>query len=101
MALIFIGISLAVGFQNWNEDRKQNLEAEAIIERLLSEVRENKASITGSIRRLENRLLHIEGVLQKIGPDYKQHDEKLIDNLIYEVFGTPRVIIGNGTLLGN
>ncbi|NVJ45952.1 MAG: hypothetical protein HWE07_02460, partial [Cytophagia bacterium] len=30
VALIFIGISLAIAFQNWNEDRKQNIESKAI-----------------------------------------------------------------------
>ncbi len=99
VALIFIGISLAVGFQNWNEERKQQLEAEAIVERLLVEVQENQASIHTIIQEVEHRLLNIEGLLSRIGPDYQQYDATLIDSLVYQVLGSPQVILGNGTLL--
>jgi hypothetical protein len=99
LLLIFLGISLAIGFQNWNEDRKQKLEAKAIIERLLLEVKENQTSIDSTIHELENTLLHIEGLLSRVGPNYQQYDVTLIDSLIFNMFGTPEVILGNGTLL--
>lgn len=99
LMLIFLGISLAVGFQNWNEDRKQGLEAEAIVERLLVEVQENQSSINNAIEDLEGSLLHIEELLSRVGPNYQQYNARLIDSLVYKMFGSPEVIIGNGTLL--
>ncbi|HEY9117885.1 MAG TPA: hypothetical protein VIN11_08675 [Roseivirga sp.] len=99
VALIFIGISLAIWFQNWNEDRKQSIEAKAIIERLLFEVRENKSSIEYEFDQLDSTLMHVQALLQLSGPNYAQYDPILIDSLIFRSLAGPKATIGNGTLL--
>ncbi|NVK84252.1 MAG: hypothetical protein HWE21_08025 [Cytophagia bacterium] len=99
VALIFIGISLAIAFQNWNEDRKQNIESKAIIERLLLEVTENKSSIELEFSKLDSTLMHVQALLQLSGPNYEQYAPVLIDSLIFRSLAGPKAAIGNGTLL--
>lgn len=99
VALIFVGISLAIAFQNWNEDRKESIESNAIIERLLLEVTDNKSSVQYELDKLDSILNHVQALLQITGPNYEQHDPILVDSLVFRALNSPKAAIGNGTLL--
>ncbi|NVK84251.1 MAG: hypothetical protein HWE21_08020 [Cytophagia bacterium] len=45
MVLIFLGISLAIAFQNWNEDRKRELSEIVFLEELLEDLKRDSATV--------------------------------------------------------
>lgn len=51
--LIFIGISLAIGFQNWNDERKLKIEAEQVLQSL----RENLVVVSEELDSLRDKEL--------------------------------------------
>lgn len=49
VALIFVGITLAVGFENWNTERKERQEELALLVELRSNLEENLAILARGI----------------------------------------------------
>lgn len=88
VALIFIGISLALLFDNWNEDRKErNLEHQ-----LLSEVRddlvETRVDLLSDIENSEQRLAHWKNMAAAVAEGAPMGDDwaaMLADTLDYSV----------------
>ena len=52
LVLIFLGISLAITFQNWNEARKNDIELQAILLNLETELKEDSTSYQLNFQRL-------------------------------------------------
>ncbi len=50
VVLIFIGISLAVGFQNWNAQSQKHREKLVFLERIKSDLQEDKLNLEGAIQ---------------------------------------------------
>jgi len=78
--LIFIGISLAIGFQNWNEGRKNDIARINILTNLEQELTKDSISYLRVIELLEGRKSRIDALLklaQKL-PDHIDSTQVLI-----------------------
>ncbi|WP_299272578.1 DUF6090 family protein [uncultured Psychroserpens sp.] len=53
VVLIFVGISLAIWFNNWNENRKTNSTKSIVLSKLQSEINNNYEEIENSIQHLD------------------------------------------------
>lgn len=74
VALIFIGISLAIGFQNWNAQSQKYREKLVFLERIKSDLQEDKLNLKGAIQYhidydsvLDNVQLGTTGTLRGFG----------------------------------
>jgi len=75
LVLIFLGISLAIAFQNWNEERKNRIELQSILSNLETELKEDSASYELTFQRLEFREKNISQL-----QDYFRNQPKQIDS---------------------
>ena len=82
--LVVIGILIAIVLSNWNTN---NQNKKRLQNQLLELKTENKANLV----ELESKIMHnnkiqsaILALLEYMGPDYQQKDERFIDSLFYE-----------------
>ena len=66
IALIIIGIMLALQLNNWNEDRKAQAEFEVYVEQLKSDVKKAILNASYSKEFMENQVKHAELVLSSL-----------------------------------
>ncbi len=67
LVLIFLGISLAIAFQNWNEVRKNDKELQTILSNLETELKEDSTSYQLIFQRLhykENNIAQLQEFLK-------------------------------------
>ncbi len=63
VALIFFGITLALGFENWNFERAERLEERALLKELQSNLKENVAELEAGIEFDSHTISGFETVL--------------------------------------
>ena len=64
IALIFIGITLAVAFNNWNENRKNNKLRAGYYERLIAELKQDRLDLKNITDYHQRRQEGITGFFQ-------------------------------------
>lgn len=90
IALVVIGILIALQINTWNENRKIKRENYFLSKRLLNEVNKNIVSFDVSFTSLEKINTSTIQTLSLITEDYKTANATLIDSLIYNILITPR-----------
>ena len=68
IALVVIGILIALQVNNWNEHRKQQLEEQVILQSLREEISENQQTLQAAALRAENVRKACLSILPHIGP---------------------------------
>ena len=63
VVLIFLGISLALAFQTWNEQRKNKIERDRILKTLQFELKKDSTAYEEILGLLEDRELRIQRIL--------------------------------------
>ena len=63
VVLIFLGISLALAFQTWNEQRKNKIERDRILKNLQFELKKDSTAYEEILGLLEDRELRIQRIL--------------------------------------
>ncbi len=86
---IFISITLAIAFDNWNDQRKENIEAHQLVTALLSETTSNSRLIQEQLQLTEQTMESIHALLEKMGPDSKSRKRSTIDSLIFNTLYSP------------
>lgn len=75
VALIFVGITLAIAFENWNSERKERGEELALLEELQSNLEENQKILKLMIAANESSIVSYELVISHIGERKPYSDE--------------------------
>ena len=76
LVLIFIGITLALTFENWNTDNERRAQELILLSELLVDLQETKADLQNDILGAQNRLKQTEEVLR-----WFSGDEDYVDSL--------------------
>lgn len=90
IALVIIGILVALQVSNWNAGRIRNNDSKELSKRLLLETNQNIITLDAQIERLNKSLITSLEFLKMTGSNYMQQDIEKTDSLIYEIISTPR-----------
>ncbi|GGI56721.1 hypothetical protein [Winogradskyella haliclonae] len=109
VALIFIGLTLAIWFNNWNENRKTNISKDIVLSKIRNEINNNYHEIEDNIQDLDTVIKTIEdfkrlsglnntfkasleelNIFQKINPNFFtiKKSKKLNEGKLYEFNGS-------------
>ena len=75
VALIFVGITLAIGFETWNTERKERHEELALLTELKSNLEENLTLLTEDIAFNEDTVVSYRTLLGHIGTKHPYSDD--------------------------
>ena len=75
IALIFVGITLAIGFENWNTERKEAQEELALLTELKSNLEENMTILARIITFNEETVVSYRTLLSHIGAKQPYSDD--------------------------
>jgi len=93
--LIFIGVTVAVAFGNWNEKRKERIIEKNYLGLLSTEVNENKITIDQMISKYNNRIEVLKKVLDQTGPDTYTISSESFDSLLVLSLSSPNFELTN------
>ncbi|WP_400076937.1 DUF6090 family protein [Winogradskyella sp. R77965] len=96
--LVVIGILIALQVNNWNTKRNESKASENLMNRLLLESHKNQEALDANIKRIESLITDSERLLQFMGNDFTNTNEKTIDTLIYSVLESPNLNYKSSTL---
>ena len=96
--LVVIGILIALQVNNWNTKRNESKASKNLMSRLLIESHKNREALDANIKRIESLITDSERLLQFMGNDFTNTNEKTIDTLIYSVLGSPSLSYKSSTL---
>jgi hypothetical protein len=83
LLIVTIGISLAFGLNNWNENRKQNNLAREYLVNLHEELKRDVDTLTKSLYRMEKTKAYIYGYINAVYQPHLRHDS--ISSKIYRL----------------
>jgi hypothetical protein len=86
VALVMIGILLALSINNWNTQRIQNINGLKLSHRLLEETKRNSVSVLTEIEKVNHVMSSALGILHLMTEDYSNVDEHLVDSLVYKLY---------------
>jgi len=66
--LIFIGVTIAVAFGNWNDNRKEKIIEKNYLELLSSEVNENRIILDRMILKYNSKIVVLKKIMDLTGP---------------------------------
>jgi len=89
---IFIGITLAIMFQNWNDNRKEQQQVKKLLVALLAENQANLNTLPGTIALTESVLDAANSMMGLMGVDYQSKDAYLVDSLLSQYILTPKYL---------
>ena len=75
IALIFVGITLAIGFENWNTERKERQEELALLAELKSNLEENMTLLSRMIAYNEETVVSYTTLLSHISAELPYSDD--------------------------
>jgi hypothetical protein len=87
--LVVSGILIALQVNNWNTKRNESKASKNLMSRLLIESNKNQEALDENIKRIESLITDSERLLQFMGNDFINKNEKRIDTLIYSVLASP------------
>lgn len=93
VALIFIGITLALIFDNWNEDRKGRLLEERLFAALRADLLETRADLVTDIETAERKAINSKNLIETIAS--KRPPENTGKDLLWRYIGTSRLFEKN------
>jgi hypothetical protein len=93
--LIFIGVTVAVAFGNWNEKRKEKIIGENYLGLLSNEVLENKITIDRMITKYNGKIEVIKKILDLTGPYPSQISMSSFDSLLFLGLSSPNFELTN------
>ncbi|WP_282043664.1 hypothetical protein [Winogradskyella flava] len=96
--LVVIGILIALQVNNWNTKRNESKASKNLMSRLLIESNKNQEALNENIERIKSLMTDSERLLQFMGNDYGNKNEKIIDTLIYSVLASPSLNYKSSTL---
>jgi hypothetical protein len=95
--LIFIGVTIAVAFGNWNEKRKEKIIEKNYLELLSAEVNENKITLDQMITKYNNHIEVLKRVMDLTGPNPSLISEDSFDSLLVLSLSSPNFELTNST----
>lgn len=99
IALVVIGILIALQINTWNQNRLNKLEEKNILKNLKDEFLLNKDQFIKSLNRIERALSTSKKLSGLIGSDRRELETQNLDSLIYNVFEYDNLTISENTLL--
>jgi hypothetical protein len=94
---IFIGVTIAVAFGNWNEKRKEKIMEKNYLELLSTEVNENKITIDRMITKYNSQIDVLKKILDLSGPQPSQISMHSFDSLLSMGLSSPNFELTNST----
>ena len=76
--LIFVGVTIAVTFGNWNDKRKEKIIEKNYLELLSGEVKENRITLDRMILKYNNKIEVLKKIMDFTGPVPSQYLDALI-----------------------
>ncbi len=98
IALVVIGILIALSINNWNNSRITSNKSISLAERLLAEVIKNKKELRSHIDKVKKLQYETRSLLSLFGPNYKEMDGQLVDSLLFGFINTPLFEFNESTL---
>jgi hypothetical protein len=95
--LIFIGVTVAVAFGNWNEKRKAKIIEKHYLELLTAEVNENKVILERMIIKYKSQIEVLKKVMDLTGPKPREISMSSFDSLLVLSLSSPNFELTNST----
>jgi hypothetical protein len=95
--LIFVGVTVAVAFGNWNEKRKEKIIEKHYLELLSSEVKENKITLDRMIAKYKSQIGILKKVMDLTGPKPSEVSMLSFDSLLVLSLSSPNFELTNST----
>ena len=96
IALVMIGILLALQVNNWNENKKSRAQERVILSSLLVDFETNSRNLQNSLNFYKNSIPSIDRKLKYIGRNADAFDQATKDDIIGIPIWFPKLV--NGTL---
>ena len=94
---IFIGVTVAVAFGNWNETRKDKILEKNYLELLSTEVNENQITIDRMITKYSSQIDVLKKILDLTGPHPSPVNIQSFDSLLSMGLSSPNFELTNST----
>ncbi|MBN4058060.1 hypothetical protein JYT34_01330, partial [Olleya sp. AH-315-K02] len=88
--LVVIGIVIALQINNWNENRKKNIEDAKILISLKNEIINNQEELTATISHHKFVLEKVDELSKLMNPNPKEIELEKLDTLMYAVVILPK-----------
>jgi len=95
--LIFIGVTIAVAFGNWNEKRKEKKLEQNYLGLLYSEVNENRITVDRMISKYNTHIGVLKKIMDLTGPTPAGIAMQSFDSLLYLGLSSPNFELTNST----
>jgi hypothetical protein len=96
--LVVIGILIALSINNWNELKKQRIEAQTFIKRLSEEVGQNIEVTIREILLEQKQVEKTKSLLEMFSLPQDKINSRAIDSLIFAIMSSNSIDIKTGTL---
>lgn len=93
--LIFVGVTIAVTFGNWNDKRKDKIIEKNYLELLSGEVKENSITLDRMILKYNNKIEVLKKILDFTGPVPSNISMASFDSLLYLGLSSPNFELTN------
>jgi len=93
--LIFVGVTIAVTFGNWNEKRKEKITEKNYLELLSGEVKENRITLDRMILKYNNKIEVLKKIMDFTGPVPSNISMYSFDSLLYLGLSSPNFELTN------
>jgi hypothetical protein len=95
--LIFIGVTIAVAFGNWNEKRKEKKLEQNYLGLLYSEVNENRITVDRMISKYNTHIDVLKKIMDLTGPNPAGIAMQSFDSLLFLGLSSPNFELTNST----
>jgi len=93
--LIFVGVTIAVTFGNWNDKRKEKIIEKNYLELLSGEVKENGITLDRMILKYNNKIEVLKKIMDFTGPVPSNISMYSFDSLLYLGLSSPNFELTN------
>jgi len=93
--LIFVGVTIAVTFGNWNDKRKEKIIEKNYLELLSGEVKENSITLDRMILKYNNKIEVLKKIMDFTGPVPSNISMYSFDSLLYLGLSSPNFELTN------
>ena len=97
IVLVVIGILIALGISNWNDNRKNNAQTNDFIGRLTEEIEINIDNVGLAIELQSKHIAASKSILDMFHKDKKNINPESLDSLMIIIYQSASVEINNGT----
>lgn len=98
IALVVIGILIALQLNIWNEEKKARVESNEFIERLLNELRTNIQLADEEISFEKDQIDAAKNILDMINQHKSLQNSRILDSLVFKVLSSNTLVFNAGTL---